>query len=208
MNLRDVAGDIMDRYEKNYQNLKEQYENTLKGNEKYNDEVKKERDRSAVEEALEKAIAMKESYIKSLKDKIDKKEKEFKRNRERELAKRETKPTNEKLLNSMELLLTQQIINGGNEQQIQDHLKKNIDLENEEVVKLMSYYYSDKEGTDEIRKEINEFLTPDQEKLEQLRGLVKHWEAISEEIRTGLEVTRAHNFYKDFRYNSNNPYFK
>ncbi|MFW5987871.1 MAG: hypothetical protein ACOCQA_00360 [bacterium] len=184
--LEDIAGDVIEKYENKYNQIKEDLQQTIQNNEQYKDDIRQEKNQEARERAFEKAKRLKENYLKSLKNKVEKKEKEIKRDQKRQLAKRENRDPEEKLQETMDLLLTQQIINGQNEQQIKDHLLKNLDQGNEEAVKLMSYYFAGREGSQEIKQEMQEFLRDPLEDIGQIKGTIRHRKANSNTIKFGV----------------------
>jgi len=146
---------------------------------------------------MERAEALRTDYIDKLKKRVDSKEKEFERQQETRLRQERDLNVERKTLNTMQQLLTQQIINGGNEQQIQDHLLDN--LENRKVAEMMSYHYADKEGADDIRNKINDSLTEPIDHISDLRGRVNHMEAMGEVINFG---DGDHNIENDIKGNA------
>lgn len=197
MNLKDIAGDIMERYEDKYHQIRINLRQDLEKAEKYNDDIKAEKRQAAYNKAMERAEALKADYIDKLKKRVDSKENEFKRQQETRLRQEKELNVERKTFNAMQQLLTQQIINGGNEQQIKDHLLDN--LENRKIAEMMSYHYADKEGADEIRNKINDALTEPIDHIDSLRGRVNHMDAMGEVINFG-DVD--HNFENDIRGNS------
>lgn len=197
MNLKDIAGDIMERYEDKYHQIRINLRQDLEKAEKYNDELKSEKRQTAYNKAMERAEALKSDYIDKLKKRVDSKEKEFKRQQETRLRQEQNLKVEHKTLNTMQQLLTQQIINGGNEQQIKDHLLDN--LENRKVAEMMSYHYADKEGADDIRNKINDSLTEPIDHISDLRGRVNHMEAMGEVINFG---DGDHNIENEIKGNS------
>lgn len=183
LSLTDVAEDIMEKYSRRYQQIKDNMERELQINKQYNDKVRKERDEKAIKGAREKAAALKEEYMDALEKRLEDRQEQYKRDWERKLAKEASKPHEEKLLDTMQLLLTQEIMNGGNSQQIYDHLSTNI--ENRKVVEMMSYHYANQDGADDVRAEINEALALPHESIENLKGKVRMKRANSDLIDFG-----------------------
>lgn len=200
--LKDIASDLMERYENKYIKIKEALDKRLENAEKFNNDLKKEKRQEAYSLALRKAEALKDEYIEALNKRVDTKEKEFKRQQETRLRQQHDLSTKEKTLNTMQQLLTQQIINGGNEQQIKDHLLDNI--ENRKIAEMMSYHYANKEGADDIRNKINDSLTEPIDSIDSLRGKVKHMNALngtidfidnSYNIENDIQGSSAENHY-------------
>lgn len=197
MNLKDIAGDIMERYEDKYHQIRINLRQDLEKAEKYNDDIKAEKRQAAYNRAMERAEALKADYIDKLKKRVDSKENEFKRQQETRLRQEKDLNVERKTFNAMQQLLTQQILNGGNEEQIKDHLLDN--LENRKIAEMMSYHYADKEGADDIRNKINDSLTEPIDHIGDLRGRVKHMDAMREVINFG-DVD--HNIENDIKGNA------
>ncbi len=205
LSIQDIAGDVIKKYKKRYKKLSDELENKIENNDQYREDIKKKKNQELREKAVNRAEQLRENYYNELEKEIQKKKNDFENQEQRELKAQARKTTEEKILDKIDLLLTQQIINSGNEQLIRDHTDKAIEKENKEAVRLASYYYANQDGNNKMHNKINDLLASPAGKINNIKNQVNHAKAVTEVINFFDGLSR--NIREDFKETGENHYF-